>query len=125
MGSWMGSGAGDCCGCDGSWNLQETLFQKDQGCHTTCMGSGCGGKGLDVAAGGVQAAGADLAALQDAQWPCPQHVFLLMPRQAELNKENLTKVASVSKLGMPSLWWGWAGIGAREVQEFIAGWGEE
>lgn len=67
---------------------------------------------------GVQAAGADLAALQDAQWPCPQHVFLLMPRQAELHKETPIKVLS---FGMPSLWRGWAGTGAREVQECIAG----
>lgn len=122
MGSWMGSGAAGCCGCDGSWNLQETLSQEDLCCHTTCVGSGWDGKGLDVAAGGVQAAGADLAALQDAQWPCPQHVFLLMPRQAELHKETPIKVLS---FGMPSLWRGWAGTGAREVQECIAGWGEE
>lgn len=70
----------------------------------TCAATppGWDGKGLDVAAGGVQAAGATLAALQDAQWPCPQHVFLLMPRQAELNKENPTKVPSVLQLGCPA-----------------------
>lgn len=69
----------------------------------TCAATppGWDGKGLDVAAGGVQAAGAALAALQDAQWPCPQHVFLLMPRQAVLNKEITTKVPSVLQLRCP------------------------
>lgn len=67
------------------------------------------GKGLDVAAGGVQDAGAAPAALQDAQWPCPQHKFLLMPRQAELNKENPTKVSGVLQLGSPACACGGAG----------------
>lgn len=64
---------------------------------------------MDVAAGGVQAAGAALAALQDAQWPCPQHVFLLMPRQAELNKENPTKALSILQLGCSACACGGAG----------------
>lgn len=42
----------------------------------TCAATPLGwdGKELEVAAGGVQAAGAALAAHQVAQWPCPQCV---------------------------------------------------
>lgn len=41
-------------------------------------------------------------------------VFLLMPRQAELNKENPTKVSSVVQLGCPPCACGGAGLALKQ-----------
>lgn len=41
-------------------------------------------------------------------------VFLLMPKQAELNKENATKVLSVVQLGCPTCACGGAGLALEE-----------
>lgn len=89
------------------WFLEPagTVSREDLWCHTTRVGWQWG----DVAAGDVQAAGAALAALQGAPWPCPQRVFLLMPRQAELNREKPTEVSGILCLGCPACARGGAG----------------
>lgn len=103
---------------DPGWALEQQVavtgmfLQHAGNCpRRSCAATAPGwdGKGLDVAAGGLQAAEAALAALQDAQCTCPQHEFLLMPRQAGLNKENPTKVLRIPQLGSPACACGRAG----------------